>query len=59
MPSKTPITNIRMEPGLKEKITYIAKDNNRSMNQEIIFLIKKHVEEYESEHGEIQIPEKE
>lgn len=48
-----------MEPGLKEKITYIAKDNNRSMNQEIIFLIKKHVEEYESEHGEIQIPEKE
>ena len=58
MPSKTPITNIRMEPGLKEKITYIAKDNNRSMNQEIIFLIKKHVED-ESEHGEIQIPEKE
>ena len=41
----------------KEKITIIAKQiNNRSVSNYLNILIKQDIENYEKEHGEIEIP---
>lgn len=57
MPSKLPQFVIRTERELFDKITYIAEKNERSANKEIVFLIKKRIEEYESQHGVIETKE--
>lgn len=36
-----------------DKLKIIAKENGRSVNKEIEILIKKHIQKYESENGEI------
>ena len=53
MPSKKPQFVIRTEKDILEKIGYIAAENERSTTQEIVYLIKNKIREYESEHGEI------
>ena len=53
MPSKKPQFVIRTEKEILEKINYIATENERSTTQEIVFLIKQRIKEYEQEHGEI------
>ena len=45
-----------LEYDLREKLRYIAEKNSRSLNKEIEFLVKKHVEAYEKEHGAIAVP---
>lgn len=55
MPSKLPQFTIRADKNLLDKLAYIAKKNERSASKEAIYLIKKRIEEYESEHGEIII----
>lgn len=41
----------------KEKITIIAKQiNNRSVSNYLNIMIKQDIENYEKEHGEIEIP---
>ena len=55
MPSKLPQFNIRTEQEIFDKISYIAKQNERSANKEIIYLIKKHIDQYEKEYGTIDI----
>jgi hypothetical protein len=57
MPSNLPRFTIRAEQDILDKITYIADDNERSVNQEIVYLIKQKIKEYESEHGELIINE--
>ena len=46
---------LRIEQDLLEKLRVIADDNSRSLNKEIEYIIKKEVEKYEKEHGEIKV----
>ena len=47
---------LRLDDDLREKLRYIAEKNSRSLNKEIEFLVKKHVEAYETDHGAIAVP---
>ena len=48
-------TGIRFEPELLYKITYIAKENKRSLNAQLEYLAQQCVREFETENGSIQI----
>ena len=50
-------TGIRFDPELLYKITYIAKDNKRSLNAQLEFLAQACVKEYEAVNGAIAIDE--
>ena len=52
-------TGIRFEPEVLYKITYIAKQNVRSLNAQLEFLAKECIRKYESENGEITVTEEE
>ena len=54
--NKTKVTGFRIEDEkILEKLHIIAKKNCRTRNKEVEFALKKYVEQYETEHGEIQI----
>lgn len=53
MPSKKPLMAVRTSDEIKQKLEIIAEYNSRSASKEIEFLIKKHIQEYEAEHGKI------
>lgn len=55
MPSKLPQFVIRTDQLTLDKIKYIASKESRTGTQQIIYLIKKEIEKYESENGEIII----
>ena len=44
-----------MEPELHGKLHYISKYEGRSMNGQILYLIRKCIREFEQENGEIVI----
>ena len=44
---------LEIEPQLHSKLKYIAKYEDRSIDGEIIYLIKKAIREFESRNGEI------
>ncbi len=46
---------LRIEQELLEKLRVIADDNSRSLNKEIEYIIKKEVEKFEKENGEIKV----
>lgn len=48
-------TGIRFEPELLYKITFVAKQNKRSLNAQLEFLASECVKDYEKENGEIPI----
>lgn len=48
---------IRIEDDLHYKLHYVCKYDGRSANGEILYLIRKHIEEFERENGKITIPE--
>ena len=50
-------TGIRFEPELLYKITYVAKDNKRSLNAQLEYLAQLSVKEYEDNHGSIPVDE--
>ena len=50
-------TGIRFEPELLYKITYVAKQNKRSLNAQLEFLAQECVKAYEQEHGKITVDE--
>ena len=50
-------TGIRFEPELLYKITYVAKDNKRSLNAQLEYLAQICVKEYESKNGVIPVDE--
>ncbi len=52
-------TGIRFEPEVLYKITYIAKQNVRSLNAQLEYLAKTCIKEYEDANGEIEINEEE
>lgn len=44
---------LRLEITLSKKLWALAGENNRSLNGEIEWILRKFVEQYEKEHGEI------
>ncbi len=52
-------TPLRLEPEMLYKITYIAKENKRSLNGQMEFLAQQCIREYESQNGEIIVDENE
>lgn len=59
MPSKKPMTVLRLDDDVRYKLKFIADDNFRTINAEVTLLILAHIAEYEREHGPIRLPEKE
>lgn len=55
MPSNVPIRGVRMQDELYLKLRYIAQRENRSYNQEAVYILQKFVEEYEQQNGIIQV----
>lgn len=53
MPSNMPQFTVRTEPELLRKFRYVAEYNARSANREAEVLFRKHVEQFEKEHGKI------
>ena len=52
-------TGIRFTPELLYKITYISKQNKRSLNAQLEYLVENCIKEYESDNGEIPVNEEE
>lgn len=50
-------TGIRFEPELLYKITFVAKQNKRSLNAQLEFLAQTCVQAFEKENGEIAVDE--
>ncbi|MDO4154594.1 MAG: Arc family DNA-binding protein [Candidatus Fimenecus sp.] len=50
-------TGIRFTPDLLYKITFVAKQNKRSLNAQLEYLAQTCVKAYEAENGEIPIDE--
>lgn len=48
-------TGIRFEPELLAKITYVAKQNKRSLNAQLEYLAQICVKDFENENGPIHI----
>lgn len=55
MPSKLPSYPVRAKQELFDKMKIIAESNERSLNQEIVYLMKKHIEEYEKTHKGLEL----
>ncbi len=47
--------SIRIEPELLDKLHIVADYEGRSANSQILILIRRCVEQYEKEHGEIKL----
>ena len=46
---------LEIDPELHYKLHYISKFEGRSGNGQILYLIRKCIQEFEKEHGEIEI----
>ena len=46
---------LRMDKDVMKKAKYLAKENGRSLNKEIEFILKGIIADYEKEHGPIPI----
>lgn len=55
MPSKTPARGLRMQDELYLKLKAIAEREDRSYNQQAVNILKKYVEDYEKQNGEIDV----
>ena len=47
---------LRVNKEIMDKTKYIAKENGRSVNKEIEFLMRKNISSYENENGIIELP---
>ena len=47
---------IEIEPTLHYKLRYIADSEGRSINKQVLYLIRQCVQEYESKKGLIELP---
>ncbi len=55
MPSAIPMRGLRMPDDLYLKLKHIAKEENRSYNQQAVYILQQFVSKYEEEHGAIDI----
>lgn len=44
---------IEIDPALHGKLKYIAKYEGRSINGQVLYLVRKCIQQFESENGEI------
>ncbi len=54
MKVKTSKFTLRINDELLKKFRYISEYNARSANNELTILIKKHIAEFEKQHGKIK-----
>ena len=47
---------LRLEKDVMEKSKIIAKENGRSLNKEIEFVLRKYIANYEKANGAIELP---
>lgn len=57
MPTDKIQTGIRFEAELLYKISYIARENKRSLNKQLEYLAQVCVNEFEKENGKIAVDE--
>lgn len=55
MPSNIPMRGLRMPDELYLKLKEIAKRENRSYNQEAVYILQKFVSAYEEQNGIIHV----
>ena len=55
MPSLVPMRGVRMSDDLYLKLKFLAAKDERSYNQQAVYILKRYVEEYEKKNGEIVI----
>jgi hypothetical protein len=55
MPSVVPMRGLRMSDELYLKLKEIARQENRSYNQEAVYILGQFVKEYEKLNGEIDV----
>ncbi len=48
---------LRIDRELHYKLHFISRYEGRSANGEVIYLIRQAIENFESEHGKIELPE--
>ena len=48
---------IEIDPELHYKLRYIAKYEGRSINGQILYLVRKCIREFEATDGEIEVPD--
>jgi hypothetical protein len=53
MPSEMPRVTLRIEQEYIDKLKLIAEENERSLNQEIVYTLKQRIKEYEEQKGRI------
>ena len=53
MPSDMPRVTLRIEQEYIDKLKVIADENERSLNQEIVFTLRQRIKEYEEQKGRI------
>ena len=46
---------IEIDPNLHSKLKYIAKYEDRSINGQVLFLIRNSIREFEEKHGKIKV----
>ena len=49
--------SLRIEENLLRRFEYVAKYDDRSMNWLLLQLIRKSIDEFEAEHGRIELTE--
>jgi len=49
--------SLRIPEELLDKVKHLAAINKRSANKEIEYIIQKHVEQWETENGELEMPD--
>jgi len=59
MASNLPQFTYRTDRETLDKLKVISEYNFRTVNKEVDLLVKRHIAEYEAEHGEIVVPEEE
>lgn len=47
---------LRLDKPVMDKMRLLAKENGRSINKQIEFSLRKYLDAYEKEHGEIAVP---
>lgn len=47
-------TGLRLDEQLLRKVTWIAKDQKRSLNAQLEFVVQEFVKDFERQHGEIR-----
>ena len=58
MKDKLPRYTLRIEKMDLDKLAFIAEYNGRSKNREIEFLVRRHIRDFEKEHGCIKFEKK-